>query len=460
MKMLQQELINNPCKRTQPKLREDQSLSDVNYSRKVLCSVIVSATKQPCCKNPDRYEKFVDEGNKMQKRLYFPKREVRQSYFSYVPSGGAVYARSHEAASSQEMMLHVSVWDRLGQPGDQKYHILSKVRLNLDENRTPKQLGRAFSAAYIEQHNETFQREVPAVVYMHRVLPPLEARKPKSGTITYTEPHIMHNFSKKRRYGIINPNSVDASVGDLSSVLQYKQAKQDVEKPSLLSSQSKKPDIFSEIVNMKQKLQQLDNQINQAKHLKKQKFGELKGSVQSGELQQKHDDTESSIIHVTNVNYAASKEVISMLFSKCGAVKNITIVTDPAAFVTFATKESVNKAIALSGTMFFSRPIKVHFSSSMCLDPYSDTNLFVFQLYQVLGVTHDNVWSSDWGTTGSHWKLNQQKHCGRVIHKGPDWFKRNGCGCGSLWMRAVAVSSGFKRFVRLVMQLKIGNDKC
>ena len=57
MKMLQQELINNPCKRTQPKLREDQSLSDVNYSRKVLCSVIVSATKQPCCKNPDRYEK-------------------------------------------------------------------------------------------------------------------------------------------------------------------------------------------------------------------------------------------------------------------------------------------------------------------------------------------------------------------------------------------------------------------
>ncbi|CAF2279151.1 unnamed protein product, partial [Brassica napus] len=254
MKMLQQELINNPCKRTQPKLREDQSLSDVNYSRKVLRSVIVSATKQPYRKNPDRYEKFVDERNKMQKRLYFPEREVRQSYFPYVPSGGVVSARSHEAASSQEMMLHVS-----------------------------------------------------------------------------------------------------------------------------------------EIVNMKQKLQQLDNQINQAKHLKKQKVGELKSSVQSGELQQQHDDTESSIIQVTNVNYAASEEAISMLFSKWGAVKNITIVTDPTAFVTFATKESVNKAIALSGTMFFSRPIKVHFSSSMCLDPYSDTNLFVFQLFQVLGVTHDNV---------------------------------------------------------------------
>lgn len=33
--------------------------------------------------------------------------------------------------------------------------------------------------------------------------------------------------------------------------------------------------------------------------------------------------------------------------------------------MTFAAKESVNNAIALSGTMFYSRPIKVHFSSSL-----------------------------------------------------------------------------------------------
>ena len=38
---------------------------------------------------------------------------------------------------------------------------------------------------------------------------------------------------------------------------------------------------------------------------------------------------------------------------------------------------------------------------------------------------------------------------------GPDWFKRSGygCGCESLRMRVVAVSSGFKRFVRLVLRL-------
>lgn len=57
MKMLRQELINSPCKRTQPKQREDWNSSNANYSRKILRSVIISATKQPCRMNPDRYEK-------------------------------------------------------------------------------------------------------------------------------------------------------------------------------------------------------------------------------------------------------------------------------------------------------------------------------------------------------------------------------------------------------------------
>ncbi|WZY98113.1 hypothetical protein YC2023_070442 [Brassica napus] len=44
-----------------------------------------------------------------------------------------------------------------------------------------------------------------------------------------------------------------------------------------------------------------------------------------------------------------------------------------------------------------------------------------------------------------------------ILLLGPDWFKRSGygCGCGRLRMRMVAVFSGFKRFVRLVLRLKI-----
>ena len=49
------------------------------------------------------------------------------------------------------------------------------------------------------------------------------------------------------------------------------------------------------------------------------------------------------------------------------------------------------------------------------------------------------------------------KKLGYAILLGPGWFKHSGYGCGygNLWMRTVAVSSGFKRFVRLLQRLKI-----
>lgn len=55
MKMLRQELIDSPCTRARRKKKEDWNSS--GYSRKILRSVIVSATKQPCDRNPAKYEK-------------------------------------------------------------------------------------------------------------------------------------------------------------------------------------------------------------------------------------------------------------------------------------------------------------------------------------------------------------------------------------------------------------------
>ncbi|VVB08878.1 unnamed protein product [Arabis nemorensis] len=362
MKMLRRELMNSPCKRAPSKRKVDWNSSGLNYSRKVLRSIVVSANKQPCGTNSDKYEKCMDERSGiLHNRPYLSERETRKRNSQSVPSGGAVSARSHDAASHQEMKPHVSVWDRLARPWssrllDRKCHRVPKFGSEADEKKVLQQHGPAFPAAYIE-------REVPAVGYIHRSKSH-KARQAKSGTITSTEPRMACNLSRKRRYG--NPNSGDSPVCEFSSVLQSKQAKQDVENPSLLSNQSAKPDLFSEIRNVKQKLQQLEIQIFQAKQLKQQKIGELKCSSQSGKLQQQQDIAESRIIHVTNVHYAASKEAISMLFSKCGAVKNVTIVTNPvtrqpkgSAFVTFATNEAVNKAIALNNTMFYSSPIKV-----------------------------------------------------------------------------------------------------
>ncbi|CAN8284131.1 unnamed protein product [Cochlearia groenlandica] len=361
MKMLRQELINSPCKREKPREKDDWNLSGVNYSRKVLRSIVVSAIKQPCDKNPDNYEKSMDKRSGiLQNRPYLPEREMKQLYSPSASSGRAVSERSHDVISSQEMKPHISVWDRLGRPSskfvlDEESPTLPKFRSQTDDNKVVQQYVPAFPTAYIEKQSETFQRTVPLVGY-------------RNESITHTETHGTHNLGRKRRYGIIDLCFGDDSVG----VLKYNnQAKQDVEKPTLLSYQSAKPDVFSEILTMKQKLQQLEIQINQAKQLKKRKAGEPKRSPQSGETQNQQDVAESRMIHVTNVHYAAKIGAISMLFSKCGAVKNVTILTDPvtlhpmgAAFVTFATKESVNKAIAMNNTMFYSRPIKVHSQNS------------------------------------------------------------------------------------------------
>ncbi|XP_010472439.1 PREDICTED: uncharacterized protein LOC104752073 isoform X2 [Camelina sativa] len=356
MKMLREEPIDIPCRRARPKEKDRWNSS--GYSRKILRSVIV-AIKQPCGRNTAKYEKSMDERSRtLQKRPYLPEREIGSQS---IPSGGAVSARSLDASSHQETMPRASVWDRLGRASSKRVRDTETPRLptfgiQAQENKVVQQHVPPFPAAYSEQYSETYQREIPAVDYRHGV------KKPKSVTITSSDPHTAYNLSRKRRYGISNANS-----GEFSSVLQNKEAEPDIEKPSLLSYQSPKSELFSEIKNVKEKLQQLELRINQSKQLKKQKVEEVQRSPQSGELQYQQDVTESRIIHLTNVHYAAKKEAISMFFSsKCGAVENVTIVTDPVtrhpkgtAFVTFATTESVNKAIALSGTMFYSRPIKV-----------------------------------------------------------------------------------------------------
>ncbi|XP_010417188.1 PREDICTED: uncharacterized protein LOC104702953 [Camelina sativa] len=362
MKMLREEPIDIPCRRARTKEKDRWNSS--GYSRKILRSVIV-AIKQPCGRNTARYEKSMDERSRtLQKRPYLPEREIGSHS---IPSGGAVSARSIDASSHQETMPRASVWDRLGRASSKRVRDTETPRLptfgiQAQENKVVQQHVPPFPAAYSEQYSETYQREIPAVGYRHGVCRSDIAKKPKSGTITSSEPHTAYNLSRKRRYGIISANS-----GEFSNVLQNKEAEQDVEKPSLLSYQSPKSELFSEIKNVKEKLQQLELRINQSKQLKKQKVEEVQRSRQSGELQYQQDNTESRIIHLTNVHYAAKKEAISMFFSsKCGAVENVTIVTDPVtrhpkgtAFVTFATTESVDKAIALSGTMFYSRPIKV-----------------------------------------------------------------------------------------------------
>ncbi|WOL17216.1 hypothetical protein Cni_G26005 [Canna indica] len=83
------------------------------------------------------------------------------------------------------------------------------------------------------------------------------------------------------------------------------------------------------------------------------------------------EDVESRTVFVTNVHFAASREVLVSHFTKCGAIIKVTMLTDTTgqpkgeAYIVFANKESVDKAISLSGTSFFSRILMVSRKSEM-----------------------------------------------------------------------------------------------
>lgn len=161
-------------------------------------------------------QQSLDERSGMQKRLYFPEREMRQSYFPSVPSDTILFLDFLWSLISMTwgliMQLRARNWSfmsvfGIGWGDQATKNILYCLSLGF---RQVKREHFSSMGTYIEQHSETFQREAPVVTYRHKVFPPLEARKLKNGTITYSEPHISH-----------------------------------VEKQSMLSYQSKNPDLFS-----------------------------------------------------------------------------------------------------------------------------------------------------------------------------------------------------------------------
>ncbi|KAJ6992769.1 hypothetical protein NC653_016002 [Populus alba x Populus x berolinensis] len=75
---------------------------------------------------------------------------------------------------------------------------------------------------------------------------------------------------------------------------------------------------------------------------------------------------ESRTVVVKNVHVAATREDLMSYFAKCGAVDRVIKLTDTVgikqkayAYVTFTSKHSADKALALSGESFFSRIIWV-----------------------------------------------------------------------------------------------------
>ncbi|URD96085.1 zinc finger CCCH-type containing 14 [Musa troglodytarum] len=131
------------------------------------------------------------------------------------------------------------------------------------------------------------------------------------------------------------------------------------------SENSETRPVQNEILDLKLKLHQVEKDM----HMLRSKQANLNHSkpVPSSGLQNSlKEDAESRTVFVTNVHFAASREALLSHFMKCGSIVKVTMLTDTTtgqpkgeAYIVFVNKWSVDKAISLSGTSFFSRTLTV-----------------------------------------------------------------------------------------------------
>ncbi|CAI5506702.1 unnamed protein product [Closterium sp. Naga37s-1] len=77
-------------------------------------------------------------------------------------------------------------------------------------------------------------------------------------------------------------------------------------------------------------------------------------------------DADDRSVLVSNVHFAATVAALTLHFAACGEICRVTMLTHPltgrprgCAYIEFATKEAVDKALALNDASFMSRPLKI-----------------------------------------------------------------------------------------------------
>ncbi|XP_061959721.1 polyadenylate-binding protein 2-like isoform X2 [Populus nigra] len=196
-----------------------------------------------------------------------------------------------------------------------------------------------------------------------------ESRKLERPTRTMHEAHAANNIRRKRHFGEICTDQ-DALAGCSRKELQCLDFSQFSKRSNMIKEDSKAtPNLISEVLDVKQKLHKIELEMSKLrlKQVEMEKDGKSNLlSCSDGKIHAE-EDTKMRTVFVTNVHFAATKEALSLYFTKCGVVENVVILTDKttgqrkgSAYVAFASKDSAEKAVALSGATFFSRTLKVH----------------------------------------------------------------------------------------------------
>ncbi|GAV63644.1 RRM_1 domain-containing protein/PWI domain-containing protein [Cephalotus follicularis] len=264
-----------------------------------------------------------------------------------------------------------SVWDRLGKPCadiSAKAKIVDAHSVVIDEVLNQP-------TAMLPEPNDEVGRNVKKEVSGQGITYPgnnppdncnLEHR-----VSTVFKPRLGSNIRRKRHFGEIVSSSGRPSVSRCEKTMdpQCKGFSQDSKKPKFMSNDcTTNPKVDSEVLDVKQRLHQIEMEMSnlRSKQLEMVKDGKPDILSHSGLLKHPEEDLESRTVFVTNVHFAATREALSFYFSRCGVIQNVVTLTDKAtgqskgsAYLTFASKDSVDRALALSGTTFFSRTVKV-----------------------------------------------------------------------------------------------------
>ncbi|KAL5699729.1 hypothetical protein ACHQM5_030592 [Ranunculus cassubicifolius] len=300
-------------------------------------------------------------------------------------------SRPIDSVSHPNVKPRGSVWDRLGRPSvnerivqgcrptgevpardNRPVSVISNTSFADEGRRREHDLNRMRVPHHAHTMNKKRQfdaisEEEGKYRHLQYMEPPLKQLQ-ISPSSKATRSVVLNNISSgTRRTGPLRADqalgsSVSAFIPDVNVGPQRKSCGEatDAGKTAL------KP-VQSQLLDMKLRLHQIEMEMSKIKE-KSPESNEDTSKIlpSSGDLNQSKDDVESRTLYVTNVHFAATKQALSLHFVKCGVIVKVIILTDAvtlkpkgAAYITFAEKESADKGLALSGTSFWSRPLKV-----------------------------------------------------------------------------------------------------
>lgn len=142
-------------------------------------------------------------------------------------------------------------------------------------------------------------------------------------------------------------------------------AEEDENDPELEAIKERVKAMEAEAEKLKVLQSEVEKQMNMGEQGMESMASMNGGSAQFPTLEEKVDADNRSI-YVGQVDYGATAEELEQHFHGCGAVNRVTILCDKFtghpkgfAYIEFAEKESVDASMALEGSMFRSRQIKV-----------------------------------------------------------------------------------------------------